>query len=289
MVLAYGALLGRIVLLGYERIIVKQLGHRSDSEGATFLFFAVAVLFLLPCLLLADAPTGYGFLELVALSSVTYSVAFVLYVRALSMGEASLVSPLYNFNVLFLLMLTIVVLGEPISAIKILGILLLVLGASFLHRQRNIFSSLKALFRDRACLLMMLCSLLMAVGRTIDGFVVQDVHPIVYAFSIYVGISLCLLLYLLATRKLGDTIALLRSRTRVAATAGAINAYSYLLLLVAFTRIDVSIAEPASMLGMIVTVILAHVILKESVRSRLVAVITMIAGTWLLLYSPSGA
>jgi transporter family protein len=53
MTLAYLALLGRIILVGYERIVVKQLGQRSNSVGAAFLFFAIATLFLLPFMLFA--------------------------------------------------------------------------------------------------------------------------------------------------------------------------------------------------------------------------------------------
>jgi transporter family protein len=283
MTLAYLALLGRIVLVGYERIVVKQLGQQSNSQGAAFLFFAVATLFFLPFLLFVELPSNYGFLLLVTLGSFTYAIAFVLYVESLSTGEASLVSPLYNFNVLFLLILTAILLGEPITAFKIVGILLLILGASLLNQERNLLRSLGTLFKDRACLLMILCSILMAIGRTIDGFVVQDVPPMLYAFCIYTGISLFLLIYLLLTKKTGKMLSLLRSRPKVAVAAGAVNAYAYVLLLFAFTQIDVSVAEPISMLGMIVTVILARLILKERVGRRLVAVIVMIAGAWLLL------
>jgi transporter family protein len=286
MTLAYLALLGRIMLLGYERIIVKQLGQRADSEGAAFLFFAIATLFLLPFLLFVGAPSSYGFLPLVALGSFAYAIAFVLYVKSLSLGEASLVSPLYNFNVLFLLILTAILLGEPITALKIVGILLLFFGASLLNRTGNLLRSLGALFRDRACLLMIVCSFLMAIGRTIDGFVVQDIPPMLYAFCVYTGISLYLLVYLLLTRRTGEMLSLLRNRPGIAVAAGAVNAYAYVLLLFAFTQIDVSVAEPASMLGMIATVILARLIFKEKIGRRLAAVIIMIAGAWLLLYNP---
>jgi transporter family protein len=285
MALAYLALLGRITLLGYERIVVKQLGQRSNSAGAAFLFFAVAALFLLPFLLFVDKPSDYGFLLLVTLASFTYAIAFALYVESLSTGEASLVSPLYNFNVLFLLILTTILLGETITAFKIAGILLLILGASLLNQERNPLRSLGMLFKDRACLLMIVCSILMAVGRTIDGFVVQDVPPTLYAFCLYTGISLFLLIYLLLTKKAGEMLALLKSRPKVAIAAGAVNAYAYVLLLFAFTKIDVSVAEPASVLGMIATVILARLIFKERIRRRLVAVGVMIAGAWLLLYA----
>jgi transporter family protein len=285
MALAYLALIGRVVLLGYERIVVKQLGQRANSEGAAFLFFAVATLFLLPFLLFVDLPSSYGFLLLVALGSFTYAIAFALYVKSLSMGEASLVSPLYNFNVLFLLILTAILLGETITVLKVTGILLLILGASLLNQEKNLLRSLGALFKDRACLLMILCSMLMAVGRTIDGFVVQDVSPMLYAFCVYAGISLFLFIYLLLTKKTGEMLSLLRNRAKVAIAAGAVNAYSYVLLLFAFTKIDVSVAEPASMLGMIATVILAWLIFKEKIGRRLVAVVVMIAGAWLLLYT----
>ncbi len=282
MIIAYLALLGRIVLLGYERIVVKKLGDQADSESASFLFFAIASLFLFPLIFFVTAPAGYGFLQYVALSSFVYSIAFVLYVKSLSIGEASLVSPLYNFNVFFLLILTSIFLGESFSIFKIIGLLLLVYGASFLNKRQNIFLSLKSLFKDKAPLLMIVASLLIAIGRTIDGFVVQEVSPIIYALYIYTGISLFTLIYILFTRKLKNTISLLKEKPKIAVTAGAVNAFSYLFLLVAFTQIDVSIAEPASMLGMIVTVILANVVFKEKIKDRLVAVLIMLVGAWLL-------
>ena len=155
----------------------------------------------------------------------------------------------------------------------------------YIYQQKNLLRSLGALFKDKACLLMILCSILMAIGRTIDGLVVQDVPPVLYAFSVYTGISLFLLIYLLLTKKTGEMLSLLRSRPKTAVAAGAVNAYAYVLLLFAFTKIDVSVAEPISMLGMIATVILARLIFKERIRRRLVAVIVMIAGAWLLLYA----
>ena len=280
--MAYLALLGRILLLGYERIVVKRLGHQAGSAGVAFLFFAIATLFLLPFALWVGVPDDGGFLTYVGLASLVYAVAFLLYVRSLSTGEASLVSPLYNFNVFFLLVLAAVTLGEPITLLKIVGVVLLVLGASFLNRQGSVWRSWVGLVRDPACRLMIICSLLMAVGRTIDGGVVQDVEPITYAFCLYAGISLCLGLTLALTRGMGEALALLRKEPRAATTAGAINAYSYLLLLIAFTHIDVSVAEPASMLGMVVTVVLARFAFGERIRDRLVAVGVMIVGAWLL-------
>ncbi len=282
MVLAYLALLGRIVLLGYERIALKKLGHESESLSSAFLFFALATFFLLPFSFLAPLPASFDFLKFVVLSGFVYSFAFWLYTKSLSEGEASLVSPLYNFNVFFLLILASIFLGESLSAFKFAGLLLLVYGASFLNRKKNLFESLKALFTNRACVYMIATSCLIAVGRTIDGFVVQNVDPLIYSTLIYAAISLFLFIYQIPAKKLSHTLDLLKTKTKIALLAGAINAYSYLFLLFAFKEIEISVAEPASMLGMLVTLFFAGRVFKENVKDRLVAVVIMILGAWLL-------
>lgn len=282
MIWAYIALLGRILMLGYERIVVKQLGTNSDSVGAAFLFFSIATVFLIPVLFFIDMPTDWSFLLWVLLAAAIYSNTFVLYVRSLSLGEASLVGPLYNFNVFFLLILTSVFLGEKITGLKFAGIFLLFYGTSYLNEQTNPVKSLKALFTDRACQLMILCSFLMAFGRTIDGYAVQSVSPVFYSFALYFMISVFLLIFILLKKRWSFTMDLLRRKPVPSAIAAFINAYSYLFLVIAFTKIEVSIAEPASMLSMIVTVILARFIFRENIRQRLIGVIIMIMGAWLL-------
>jgi transporter family protein len=282
MIWAYLALIGRILMLGYERIVVKQLGDKSDSLGATFLFFSIATVFLFPILFFVKAPSDWSYIKWVILASSIYSIAFVLYVRSLSLGEASLVGPLYNFNVFFLLILTFFFLGEKISWMKVSGIILLFYGTSYLNRQKNPFKSLKMLFLDKASQLMILCSFLMAFGRTIDGYAVQNVSPVFYSFSLYFGISVFLLIYILFLKRWKPTLILLKQKPFPSVVSGAINAYSYLLLVFAFTKIDVSIAEPASMLSMIITVILAYFIFGEKIKDRIIAVVIMIVGAWLL-------
>jgi transporter family protein len=122
----------------------------------------------------------------------------------------------------------------------------------------------------------------MAFGRTIDGYAVQNSSPLLYSFFIYLIISAFLLIYLTLKRRWKSTAELLKMKPGKAVIAGFLNAYSYILLLFAFTHLDVSVAEPASMLSMIVTVVLAGILLKEKIKQRLVAVLIMIAGAWML-------
>jgi transporter family protein len=280
--LAYLALAGRIVLTGYEKIIFKQVAEKSGSVEAVFLIFSTGTVFLTPLVFTVQPPESYGFLWIATLASLVYTVQTVFYLKALSRGEASLVAPVYYFGLFFLLFLTTVFLDESLDILKIFGIVLLIYGMSFLNRKQHILHSIKAVLTDKACQLMMVSSLLVAVGRTVDGFMVRTVHPIIYAYSLCIITCLFLLLYLLFTRRLGTAIGLFKSKWKIGSVAGAVDIYSYQLLIFAITRIEVSIAEPASMLGMIVTVLLAHFILKEKIRDRLIGVVIMIAGAWFL-------
>ncbi len=282
MIWVYGALIGRIILLGFEKIVVKQLSEGEDSTSSAFLFFFIAALSLFPVILFVPAPTDYSFLIQVGESSILYAVANIFYVKSLSIGEASLVSPLYNLNLLFLLILTTVFLGEKLTVTKMGGVILLIYGASLLGKGKGIISSLRGLLKEKASLYMILASLFTATGRTIDGGTISGVNPITYAFWINLGISVFLGIYMVFRKKTGETISLFKRKPKIATISGFINSYSYLLLLFAFTKIDVSIAVPASMLGTLVTVVLARFIFGERIRERFIAASIMIGGVWLL-------
>lgn len=282
MITGYLFLLGRIILLGYEKIVVKKVGDKSNSIVASFLFFFTATLFLLPFAFNKGLSLDLKILKYGFLSGFIYSISFILYVKSLSLGEASLVGPLYNFNVFFLLILTTIFLREPFTLVKLIGLSLLVYGASFLNKQENLWKSLKILFERKETLLMMGSSFLIAIGRTIDGFVVGKLDPMFYCFFLYLVISIYQFLYIIFRREKREVVKLFKDKTGLVLIAGAINAYSYLFLLIAFKSIDVSIAEPLSMLSMIVTLILAKNTFKENIKTRSIGVLIMILGAWIL-------
>jgi transporter family protein len=279
--MAYLFLLGRIILLGYEKIVVKKVGTDSNSIVTSFLFFGIAVLFLLPFALFHPS-FDLSALKYGILSGFIYSISFVLYVKSLSIGEASLVGPLYNFNVFFLLILTSIFLKEPFTISKVIGLSLLVYGASFLNRQENLYKSLYSLFKRKDTLFMMGSSFLIAIGRTIDGFVVGKIDPLFYCFFLYLVISVYQFFYILLRKEVEEVFKLLKEKTLLVTIAAGINAYSYMFLLIAFRSIDVSIAEPLSMLSMLVTLFLAKNVFKEDIRKRIIGVIIMILGAWIL-------
>jgi len=281
--LSYIALLGRIFLIGVERIIIKGLSEKDNNIIVTFLFFFLAIFFFLPFIIFSKKPDNYSFLKVVLITSIIYTNSFILYVKSISISEVSLVTPLYNFNIFFLVILTAIFLDEKITFLKITGLILLIYGSSFLTRRESLFLSIKTLLKNRGSQIMIISSLLIAIGRTIDGSITKmGVSPLFYAFFLYLFITIILFFIILFKRKLKETFLLLKKKTFLSISAGFTNAYSYLFLLIAFKNIDVSIAEPSTMLGTIITLIFSRLIFKEEIKYRFIGALIMILGTYLI-------
>jgi len=276
------AMIGRIVLLGLERIVVKQVGEDNNSIAVTVLFFGIGIIFLLP-FVIGKNISSFSFLPYAFISSTIYSLTFVLYVKALSSGEVSLVTPIASFNILFLFLLSAVFLQEKISILKISGILLIFYGSSYLKPGSNLIQSLKSIVKEKPCLYMLLSTLLLAVGRTIDKFAAAEVSSIIYTFVIYSTITIILVIYLLCKKEVKEIPAVFRKKPALSTTSGIINVYSYMFLLIALKKIEVSVAVPLTMLSSLIAVILGKYIFKEKIRQRLIAAIIIITGSWLLL------
>lgn len=279
---AYAALAGRITLLGVERVIVKKLGEARGNEEAACLFFGLAAVFLLPVLFFVRWP-GPAFLPGVLAAGALYSIANVFYVRSLSEGEVSLVTPLFSLSTLFLLTLAVAFLGEPLTAAKLGGTACLVLGASLLEEGNSLLSSLRKLFSYRPTQYMAFSTFLTATGRVIDKHLNASVSPLLYAFALNLVVGLLLAGYLAVRGRRAALLGLLRERPVPALLSGFANAYSYLLLLVALRCLDVSVAEPASSFSLLISVLLGYLVYREPIRRRLPAAVLIVAGVWLLL------
>ncbi len=280
MISAYLALTARIILMAFERIVVKKLGQTKGSVEATLLFFGLATIFLFPVAIFIPVPS-FDFLPWVILAGSIYSIGFVLYVKSLSDGEVSLVAPLTGLNGVFLLILSALFLNESLGILKILGITLVFLGTSFLERG-NILNSLKSLWAYPPARAMVQATFLIAIGRLFDKANSVLVHPITYAFSLYLVISLILLGYLLLQKRTSSALELIKQRPGPALMSGLINAYAYVFLLIALKDIEVSIAEPATSLSLPLAVLLGISIFKEKPGQKLKASLIIVLGVFLL-------
>ena len=288
--IAYAAMGVRIILLGFERIFLKLLGKnqtKDQSLAITTVFFGFGTLGLLPFAI----PTLEisSFLIYPIISSMFYSIAFWMYTASLQTGEVSLVTPLYNFNLIFILVFSTLFLQEPFTILKLTGVIAIFIGLSYLQRGISFQDSLKSLFKDKAAQLMVGASLLIAIGRIIDGYALDlanSLDEIVYSFLIYFLITVALLIMLTIKRDIKQPINIIKEQPTLSVVSGLTNAGTYLFLLIAYDFLDVSIAEPIGALNVFIAMILARYIFQEDIKQRLIAAGLIVLGVFFLLIPP---
>lgn len=286
MLTSYLAITGRILLLAFERIIVRWLGDisgdRYKNTAATILFFGIGALFLAP-FFIRSVPNSYSFIPYCYLASTVYSMGFVLYVLSLATGETSLVTPINSLNLFFLLVLAVIFLGESLGLVKIAGIVFMFSGISILKNISHPLQSIKYIFYDTPCRMMFASAFLISIGRVIDKSFTATVSPVVYSFFIYVFITMNLLIYLMLRKKIAAVKEVFVEKPLISISSGFVNAYSYLLLLYAMQRIELSIAEPLTQSSLLITLAFSAVFFKEGVREKLPGALLVVIGSYLLI------
>lgn len=187
------------------------------------------------------------FLVLAAVESVTYTIASLLYVRAVTVSPLSLTVPYLAFTPVVAALTALLVLGETPSWTGLLGISLVVTGAVALHTgtERNIGRLFTAPFREPGSWMMLLVALIWGTTTSIDKVAIRHGSEVLLAFSLTVGSSLILLAVrtLKPAREVESSefgrqsrLALLALASLAAAAAVLCQFYAYRELLVAYVE-----------------------------------------------------
>jgi len=284
-IVSYVALLARVILIAFEKIIVRLLGDREGDADinltATFLFFVIGALILSP-LSLFFSVKGIEFLLPCYLSSLLYTIYAYSFVTALATGETSLVTPVYSLNGLILVLFSFFLLSEPLTLTKITGVLLMIVGVSLLKDIRNPLYSLKYLISNLPARMMFLAIISQSLGRIIDKHYLSNIEPVIYATVLYFFISFNLFLVLLFRRKVTMIKKVFLEKPKLSLASGFTNGFSYLFLLYAIQRLDLSVAEPFTNLSVIITLLFSALIFGENIAEKLPGTIIILVGGWLL-------
>ncbi len=270
-VIGYLALSMRVTLLGAERIFLKKL-ERYDSVAVAALFFLIAGVLLSPVVFLIPS-NAYSIpmqtLGLAMISSTAYAIGFFAYVKAISLGDTSLVAPLYNSSILWLMVLGLVFLGEDVTIFRALGGIIMFIGVFFLYGG-PLREKLVKIRNSPSSLLMITGSLFIAIGRTLDTFIIRTLNEVLYAWLANFLIGIILLGYLALNRiKIHTLNEIIRKKPKPLLLASLTNGWSYLFLLIAIQNLQVTVAEPISLLSTFVTAFLAKKFLNEKVEERI--------------------
>ena len=122
----------------------------------------------------------------------------------------------------------------------------------------------------------------LAIGRTIDAYAIPQTNEILYAILMNFFVGFYLFIIVILTGKVHKIKEIFSNDKLNLIYAGICNGWAYLFLLIAILYLQVTVAEPASLLSVFVTAYLAKKYLGEQVRERVPGIIIILIGSLLL-------
>ena len=289
----YLALIGRTVGLGLERPFVKALGRGRDSVAATTVYFGIGELLLLPLLAWQWLTTpGYvgdisAWIGYALVAGVIYGISFHVYVWGLSVGEVSLLAPLYGTMFIWLYAMDVAFGEAQLGWLPLLGILAVTLGVVFLNiapgrSLRDVLNPLTVL-RQPGAWGMLVYAFGLALGRMVDKQAVDIAPPVLYAFIDNAPCVIGGVLILVLRNRAGRLLSLGRERFWIALAGSFAGMYAYVLMLIALDYFHPSTVEPVTQLSVLLAVGLGAWWFREPLRTRWIAALLVVGGAVLLL------
>ena len=226
------------------------------------------------------------------LGTILFHVAyFITLSRAYAMADLSIVYPISRgLGSAIVPIIGILILHETVAFAAAIGIALVILGIwaiyEMTHRQTTILNPIN-LLSSQGTQYALLTGIIIALYSTWDKVGVTYVHPLLYMYSITLGVTLMLIPYQVRVYGL-KTIRAEWKRSLRPIIAGSLMAFSaYALVLIALTTSRVSYVAPSREVGLVFGLFLGWLVLKEkTTKGRTMGSVSIVAGLILLGISP---
>jgi drug/metabolite transporter (DMT)-like permease len=208
------------------------------------------------------------------------AVAAFYYIRAFKEADASLVAPLMLLTPIFMLVTSPLMLGERVSPMGAIGILLAAIGSYQLgkdEKQARYLDAFKALAQNRGVRSMLVTVTIWSVTSNLDKLGVKASTPLLWSWSISCFVAFCSGLFWLAHRN-GDSNVTWRS-----VIPGVGLASQALLQNTALTLILAPYVISIKRTSAVFTVVLSSLLLGENIYRRLYGALIITAGTFLMI------
>ena len=259
----------------------KKAGITIDPYTiACSLSFFTAV-FLFPLVLAKGIPSlGKYFWYSLLIDSVLNAIAYVLFIKAISLAELSKVAPLTSFTPLFLLFTSPILLGEFPNMMGLVGVLAIVGGAYLLNLQegkKRWLEPLVGLMREAGPQLMLTVAFIWSLTSNLDKIGIQNSAPIIWVFSVYISITIILLPLVLLRQ--ASSISQLRRSGKTLVTIGLLNAVTVASQMTALSLTLVAYVIAIKRTSTVFSVIFGALIFQEQgFKARLLGTSIMLLG-----------
>ena len=266
--------------------VIKLAMHEGTGEYLSgWLRVAIAALPLTVLAFIAGTPEiRPGFYIALAIGIPFEVVATFLYTRALRVSPMSLTLPFLAFTPVFVIATGFVFAGERVSALGVLGILLIAGGSymlNFHHIKGGLLGPLRAIGRERGSTMMLVVSLLYAVTATMIKVGINNSSPLFFGAVYFVVFSV-------AYAPIGLRAVRMPSArgAKMLMLAGVLLSVSLLAHVISVSMTEVAYMVSVKRTSLLFGVLLGYFFFKERhIKERLAGAVLMLAGFILVVLS----
>ena len=185
---------------GFRSLFIKKSSAEVESVVIAWVNNLLPTLVFAPCLFFIELKFNTDFwIGLIGGASI-YAVTNILYMKALSHGDISIVMPMLSFTPLFLLVTSPLIVGEFPHLTGIIGVVLIVIGSYMLNlseSKKHLLEPFRALLKNKGTRYMLIVALLWSVSSNFDKLAVKNssvfqylgfTSPFIFIFTSFITI-----------------------------------------------------------------------------------------------------
>ena len=261
-----------------------------DKQAFVWWYEVFGLVFFTPLFLftlLREGTNTHISIVFIFLSGLVHFIYWYFLTKALEKGDLSLIYPIMRSSPALVLIFSITILGEDISALGVTGILLVAIGVYTINMESlalfELLRPFRSMTRDRAIRFAFLTLFSVACYTLVDKIAVSQMHPVIFAY-IYPWISLSLFSgYIFKAKSSGVLKKEWALHKGSILVCGVLSIFGYFLILQAFTMERMSYVVGLRQLSIVFAVLLGGHLLKEKNKKiRIASSIIIFLGAYLI-------
>lgn len=284
MIYAFGAAL----FASLTSILAKIGIQRTDSNLATALRTGIVVIFAWSIVFAGNLHTNLfdissKSLFYLVLSGLTTGASWIFYFRALQLGNVNVVVPIDKSSTIITMLFAIILLGEPVTLLKIISMALIGIG-TYMMIQRRQDTGQAAGKNGKWVWYAVLSAFFAAITAILGKVGIEDVDSNLGTAIRTIVVLIMAWLIVFATKKQGGIKEIDKKSWIFLTLSGLATGMSWLLYFKALQEGPASIVVPIDKLSILVTIIFAYIVFKEKLSMKaFVGLFLLVGGTFMLL------
>jgi len=278
---------GSAFFAGITAVLAKCGIQKTDSTVVTAVRTIIVIVFAWLMVFIVGSQDSIAYIDgktllFLILSGIATGASWLCYFKALQLGEVNKVAPIDKFSTVLTIFLALLILREPLTFIKAIGIATITIG-TYLMIQKTEFDDDQV--KNNAWLIYALLSALFASFTAILGKIgISNIESNLGTAIRTIVVLIMAWLMVFVTNKQDEIKNIAKSDLIFICLSGIATGASWLCYFKALQTGPASVVVPIDKLSIVVTIIFSRFVLKESLSKRALAGLAcVVAGTLAML------